>query len=135
MIKYARADPEQKLLDKLGEIGMPTTHEDFDYIEHRVYHDYVGTVDYDIRDPAHSEGSFNKAWIPYEQDMTHYPEVFKQYQENYDRYEKVKRRFETEEPYQEQGDSPFTRRIPKDLSPWEKKYDDLMPRYTGTSSQ
>ena len=45
---------------------MPLTHEDFEYIEHRVYHDYVGTVDYDIQDPNHSEGSFDKAWIPYE---------------------------------------------------------------------
>jgi len=35
----------------------------------------------------------------------------------------------------EQGESPFTRKLPKDLSPWEKRYDDLMPKYTGTSSQ
>ena len=75
---------------------MPVNHDDLEYIEHRVYHDYVGTVDYDIKDPNHSEDSFNKAWIPYEQDLTHYPEVFRQYQENYDRYEKVKKRFETE---------------------------------------
>ena len=95
----------------------------------------MGTVDYDIRDPSHSEGSFDKAWVPYEQDLTHYPEVFKVYQENYDRYDKVKKRFETEEPLVEQGESPFTRRMPKDMSPWEKKYEDFMPRFTGTSSQ
>lgn len=64
--------------------------------------------------------------------MTHYPEVFKMYQENYDRYEKVKKRFESEDSLKEQGESPFTRKLPKDLSPWEKKYDDIMPRYTGT---
>lgn len=73
---------------------MPVTHEDFDYIEHRVYHDYVGTVDYDMNDPNHAEGSFDKAWIPYEQEMTHYPEVFKMYSENYDKFDKVKKRFE-----------------------------------------
>ena len=56
------------------------------------------------------------------------------YQENYDRYEKVKKRFETEKPFEEQSESPFTRKIPKDLSPWEKKYDDK-PRFTGESSQ
>ena len=61
-----RQDPEAKLIDKLGEVGMPVTHEDFDYIEHRIYHDYVGTVDHDIKDQAHQEGSFDKAWIPYE---------------------------------------------------------------------
>ena len=128
-------DPEDKLIDLLGDVGMPVTHDDLDYIEHRIYHDYVGTVDYDIKDPAHQEGSFDKAWIPYEQDLTHYPEVFKQYQENYANFEKVKKRFENEEPLVEQGESPFKKRLPKDMSPWEKKYDDLMPRFTGTSCQ
>jgi hypothetical protein len=69
-------------MNKLGDIGMPVTHDDLDYIEHRVYHDYVGTVDYNMQDPNHAEGSFDKAWIPYEQELTHYPEVFKVYQEN-----------------------------------------------------
>lgn len=77
---------------------MPVTHDDLDYIEHRVYHDYVGTVDYNMQDPNHTEGSFDKAWIPYEQELTHYPEVFKVYQENYAKYEKVKQRFENEKP-------------------------------------
>ena len=36
---------------------------------------------------------------------------------------------------QEQAEGPFTRRLPKDMSPWEKRYDDLMPKYTGTSCQ
>jgi hypothetical protein len=52
----------QKAQDKASEMGVPVTHDDLDYIEHRVYHDYVGTVDYDIKDPAHSEGSFEKSW-------------------------------------------------------------------------
>jgi len=114
---------------------MPVTHEDFEYIEHRVYHDYVGTVDYNIKDPNHEEGSFDKQWVPYEQDLTHYPEVFKMYQENYKKHDQVKKRFETEEPMVEQGESPFTRRLPKDMSPWEKKYDDMMPRFIGSSAQ
>lgn len=33
------------------EMGMPMTHDDINYIEHRVYHDYVNTIDYDIKDP------------------------------------------------------------------------------------
>jgi hypothetical protein len=56
------------------------------------------------------------------------------YTENFDQYERVKKRFETESPLQEQSESPFTRKMPKDMSPWEKKYDDHMPRFTGTSS-
>ena len=135
LIRYQRSDPAQKAQDKAQEFGVPVTHEDLDYIEHRVYHDYVGTVDYDIRDPAHTEGSQDKAWLPYEQDMTHYPEVFKQYQENYARFDQVKQRFENEPAFVEQGESPFTRRMPKDMSPWEKRYDDVMPKYTGTLSQ
>jgi carbonic anhydrase/acetyltransferase-like protein (isoleucine patch superfamily) len=135
LLQYKFADPVEKAEDEAAAAGVPVTHEDMDYIEHRVYHDYVGTVDYDIRDPAHSEGSFDKNYIPYEQDMTHYPEVFRQYQENYSRFDKLKTRFETETPFVEQGESPFTRRTPKDMSPWEKRYDDAMPKYTGTLCQ
>ena len=39
--------------DLLGEIGMPATHEDFEYIEHRIYHDYVASIDFDKDDPNH----------------------------------------------------------------------------------
>jgi len=45
---------------------MPLTHEDFDYIEHRIYHDYVGTVDFELDDYNHEEGAESKTWIPYE---------------------------------------------------------------------
>ena len=135
LLKYKRQDPEDKMFDILGEVGMPVTHDDLDYIEHRIYHDYVGTVDYDIEDPAYQPDSFDKAWIPYEQDLTHYPEVFKMYQENYAKHDELKKRFETEERWQEQGEDPFSRKLPRDMSPWEKRYDDLMPKYTGTGSQ
>jgi len=43
----------------------------------------MGTIDYDLKDPNHSENSLDRSWTPYEQDMTQYPEVFKKYQENY----------------------------------------------------
>lgn len=33
----------------------------------------------------------------------------------------------------DQGESPFVKKLPKDMSPWEKKYDTMMPRYTGTT--
>lgn len=82
-------------------MGIPTTHDDMEYIEHRVYHDYIGTVDLDIRDTNLSESSHDKAWIPYEHDMTHYPEVFKKYQENYKKYDELKDRFENEPKFKE----------------------------------
>jgi hypothetical protein len=61
--------------------------------------------------------------------------VFKKYQENWSKYDKVKERFEKEDPLEDQAESPFARRLPKNMSPWEKKYDTTMPRYTGTSCQ
>ena len=114
-------------------MGMPVTHDDLEYIEHRVYHDYTGTVDFGLKD-MNMEHPYRN-WVPYEQDLSQYPEVFKKYQENYEKYDKVEERFANEDPLEEQAEGPFKRRVPKDMSPWEKKYDLMMPRYTGTSSQ
>lgn len=134
-VRYRRQDPQEKMIDKLGEVGMPTTHDDMEYIEHRIYHDYVGAADFQLNDPGTQYGSHEKKWTPYEQDLSNYPEVFRNYQENYAAYDKVKERFENENPLEEQGPEPLEKRLPKDMSPWEKKYDDLMPRYTGTLCQ
>lgn len=95
----------------------------------------MGTVDYDKTDPNHAEGENAKQWIPYEQDMSHYPEVFRKYQENYARYDEIKQRFENEPQFKEQSESAFTRKLPKDMTPWESKYDPLMPKFTGTLCQ
>ena len=133
--RYMFQDPQEKINDTLYEMGMPTTHEDLEYIEHRVYHDYVGTVDFDLKDPNFKENAMDRSWTPYEQDLTQYPEVFKKYQENYERYDKVKERFENEDPLSEAPEGAFKKRLPKDMSPWETKYDTVMPRYTGTSCQ
>ena len=59
-------DPSDRLQDLLGEAGMPVTHEDFEYIEHRIYHDYVASVDFDMYDPNHEPGEHKKTWTPYE---------------------------------------------------------------------
>lgn len=72
-----------------------------------------------MRDHNHSEESFKKNWTPYEQDLSHYPEVLKQYQENYAAYDRVKERFANENPLEEQGEDHMTKKLPKDLSPWE----------------
>lgn len=114
---------------------MPVTHEDFEYIEHRIYHEYVASADFGKYNPSHEKGSYKKKWTPYEQDLSHYPEVFKRYQENYEAYDEQQRRFDTENKLTEQGEDPFKKRIPKDMSPWENKYDDLKPRFTGTLCQ
>jgi len=69
-LKYRRQDPQDKMIDKLGEIGMPVTHEDFEYIEHRIYHDYVASADYDVEDANHAPGERHKSWTPYEHDLS-----------------------------------------------------------------
>ena len=134
-LQNKRQDPQSKLVDLLGEVGMPVSHDDFEYIEHRIYHDYVSSVDWDLQDPNHERGEHKKRWTPYEHDLSAYPEVFKRYQENYDKYDQQKLTFQTENKLEEEGEDPFKRREPLDKSPWEKKYDDLMPRFTGTLCQ
>jgi hypothetical protein len=37
---------------------MRMTHDDFDYIEHRIYHDYVASIDYNVKKTQHS----HKEW-------------------------------------------------------------------------
>jgi hypothetical protein len=36
-LNYNYADPEDKLMEHLADHGLPVTHEDFEYIEHRTY--------------------------------------------------------------------------------------------------
>jgi hypothetical protein len=80
---------------------MPVTHDDLEYIEHRVYHDYVGTVDYGLKDANLNPDGPKASNLPYEQDLSQYPEIFKKYQENYAKYDEVTERFETEDPLEE----------------------------------
>lgn len=135
LIKYNFQDPQEKVEEALFEYGMPQTHDDLEYIEHRVYHDYMSTVDYDFEAPIYQHGSFDKSCAPYEQDLSQYPEVFKKYQENYELYDKVKTRFETEDPFAEQADNKTAKKLPRDMAPWESKFDTMLPRYTGTTAQ
>lgn len=65
-LRYQFADPQEKIQMKLFELGMPQTAADLEYIEHRVYHDYVGTVDYGLKDPSLQEDAPARSWTPYE---------------------------------------------------------------------
>ena len=79
LLRYMFQDPQERIKDELLEMGMPITHDDLEYIEHRVYHDYVGSVEYGITDSAAQEESLTRSYVPYEQDLSQYPEVFKKY--------------------------------------------------------
>lgn len=133
---YKCAPEDEKLLRKLNEFGMPRTHEDMEYIENRVYHDYVSKIDFEhIQNPQFGEDSFNRNWAPYEQDLSQYPEVLRKYQENYKLHDDIKAKMENEDVLEDADPGMFQRRLPKDRRPWEQKYDTVMPRYTGTSAQ
>lgn len=62
LLRYMFQDPQERVKDELLEMGMPMTHEDLEYIEHRVYHDYVGTTDYGIEDPNTKEHMATRSW-------------------------------------------------------------------------
>lgn len=47
----------------------------------------------------------------------------------------MKEKFQNEDYLGEQGEDPMTKKLPKDMSPWEQKYNNLKPRYTGTLCQ
>lgn len=65
-LRYLRMDPTDRIMDNLGSMGMPVTHDDLEYIEHRIYHDYLGTVDHDLRDYKHDSEANTREWVPYE---------------------------------------------------------------------
>jgi hypothetical protein len=106
-----------------------------EYLEHRISTQYKNDI---ADDRSHHDAVETQpddyTWDPYQQDLSQYPEIFKIYGENYDRYEKAKAKFENEIPGQQMGEPAVTPRKPADQSPWEKKYDDYMPKYTGEAA-
>jgi hypothetical protein len=119
--------------DDIKELGFPTDQDDLEFMENRVISQYAR----DITDPFVTqpiiEEDENSTWNPYHHDLSHYPEIFKMYGENYEKYEKIRSRFQTEPKGEQMKEPPIIPRKPVDQSPWEKKYDDYMPKYTGES--
>lgn len=70
--------------------------EDTDHVEFRMTGDYDIGYDKDSEDPWLDPDNDHKGWNPYEQDLSLYPEIFKVYGENYNRYENAKNYFENE---------------------------------------
>jgi len=62
ILRYMFQDPAEKIKDELIEMGIPTTHEDLELIEHRVYHDYVGMVEFGLEDPNIKAQSMTRSW-------------------------------------------------------------------------
>jgi hypothetical protein len=106
-------DAETLALRKLRELGFPITYEDEDFIEQRVFLKDFGS-------PKESE-FHKKFYDPYEQDLFNFPDSFKKYGENYDKYEEVKRFFD-ENPHAEASTPNRENEIPKDQKSWTRRY-------------
>lgn len=120
------SDKVQSILTKMG---LPMTMDDMEYIEHRALSQYkMDIVDQTVGDPANREDHDGVTWNPYEQDLSKFPEIFKMYGENRDKYEKVKSRFDNEKKGEEQSEHPMTPQHPRDFGPWSKKYNEMMDR-------
>lgn len=121
---------------KANEAGLPIEKEDFEYLEHRVFSQYKpDLIDFDIDRPHLREDGDEYSWTAYENDMRFYPEIFKMYSENHDRYEKMKAKFQNDKPGQQMPEDNMAKQMPRDDSPWTKRYDDFRPRHTGESFQ
>lgn len=120
----------------LSDSGLPLDEEDHEYIEHRVLSPHkMDLVDYDFDDPNLREDTQDQTYNPYQQDFTKFPEILQMYGENFDRYQKMKEKFEKEKKGEPHSKHPLEYDPPRDESPWEKKYDDYMPKYTGETHQ
>ena len=119
----------------LSDHGVPTENRDIEHLEFWVFGDYDMGIDKDVEDPRMAADNDRKGWNPYEQDLTHYPEIFKVYGENFNRYENAKQHFENEKLGQQPVEGPLKFWMPTNMDPWTKKYDDFIPWYTGTNMQ
>ena len=126
-------ETNMKITDKvqsiLSKMGMPLTMEDMEYLEHRALSQYkMDIVDQSVGDPGLKEDHEEMTWNPYEQDLTKFPEIFKMYGENREKYEEVKAKFDNEKKGQQMGDHPMNAQYPRDMGPWSKKYNEMMER-------
>lgn len=116
------------------EDGLPVDDDDMEYLENRVFSRYAPDIShFNSPDTVTEENQDEQTWNPFEQDLSNYPEIFKMYGENYERYQQVKDQFDNEAPGQQHGEPSIIPKMPKDQTPWTNKYDEYMPKYTGES--
>ncbi|EAR99480.2 transcription factor apfi protein, putative (macronuclear) [Tetrahymena thermophila SB210] len=109
----AEYDHESLALQKMRDLGFPMEGEEEEYIEQRVF----------MREqlpPLESE-FWKKNYDPYEQDLFHFPDSFKAYQQQYKRYDEAKKYFE-ENPNVEATIIDREFKEPTNKKPWTRKY-------------
>ncbi|KRX07622.1 Trimeric LpxA-like protein [Pseudocohnilembus persalinus] len=107
-------DSEAQAIRKMKELGFPMEFDDEDYIEQRVFLKKANG-------PKESE-FWNKQYDAYEQDLYHFPDSFKQFSENYDRYDEVKRFFEANPHAEAQEPKNKEFEYPTDKHSWTRKF-------------
>lgn len=128
------AEPTEIVAAKLSSDGLPVFQKDFEHIEHRTLNDWYTGPEVLSKGYHRDADLAGKGWNPYEQDLSLYPEIYKMYGENFDRFERAKKKFEDEKPGEQQAEPPTARNYPTNTDPWTKRYDDFMPRFNGGQS-
>lgn len=89
----------------------------------------MSKIEYGVREQSLEREAFKRNWEPYQQDLTLYPEIFKKTGENFDKIDQLNQKFKNEDPFTENHPGPYDNKKPLDFSPWEKKYDDFIPKF------
>lgn len=63
-----------------------------------------------------------KNYDPYEQDLFHFPDAFKVFGQNYEKYDELKKHFDSNPDAVASDPTDKTFKEPKDNSPWERKF-------------
>ena len=91
------SDPLDLAIEKLADKGYPILEEDMEHLEFRVESNHYFGTEFDNQE-FEQEEDVDRGWNPYEQDLSNYPEIFKMYGENFERYERAKKKFAEEDP-------------------------------------
>jgi carbonic anhydrase/acetyltransferase-like protein (isoleucine patch superfamily) len=106
-------DPEDWALQRAKELGFPMEADDEDFMEQRIF----------MREHEPSEEQhWKKNYDPYEQDLFHFPDSFKIYGENFDRYEDLKKYFQENPNVQASQIERKERVPPKSDKAWTRKF-------------
>ncbi len=127
-------DIEREAVERIQEIGLTEHFEDIEDLEMRVHDDQLdNSLEMNLPLQETEPDNLTRGNTPYEQDLSKYPEIFHQYQENYDRFEDANRKFDTEPKGQPVSQTEPVGNPLKDHARYKKKYDVDAPRFTGTS--
>lgn len=108
-------DVEEMALKHMKDLGFPIDGEDDDYIEQRVFLKSNGEVSEDQL--------WRKNYDPFEQDLSNFPDSFKEYKENYERVDEVRKYFE-QNPHAQAQNIKDMKGTSASQDPWQNRFSD-----------